>query len=189
MRPHIERIVIDMTPDKDIRGWLAEQAQSRSLPFLLAHADDGVIWGYCASNQLTLAGEVFSDAQYATLQAPLREATLQQARLFGEKGELLVWRTDSGFVARLLFDGVEDTPALDDETHQLWGAGVMSRQGFTLMREGEQELLHAPPVTIGVDERAGLVVRHYTDVDDQGQVYISASRLVQLIPLSKQPAR
>lgn len=189
MRPHIERIVIDTTPDKDIRIWLAEQAKSRDLPYLLAYADDGVIWGLFASNQLTLAGEVFTDPRYATLQTQLREATLQQARLFGEKGELLAWRTDGGFAARLLSDGREDTPALDDETHQLWGAGVMSRQGFTLMREGEQELLHAPPVTLGVDERVGLVVRYYTDVDDQGQVYISASRLVKPMALPKEPAR
>lgn len=184
MKPHIEQVTVDTRPDKDIRAWLAEQAKSYELTFLLAHADDGVIWGLFENDRLTLAGDVFT-----ALQTPLREATLQQARLFGDKGELLVWRTESGLAARVLTDVQDDTPSLPDEKHFLWGTGEASDQGFTLMREGEQELLHAPPLKDGKGKRAALLVRHYTYVDDQGQAYIGASRLVTLthVPTAKRP--
>lgn len=162
--------------EASLRQWLEAQATEHGLPYLLAHADDGVIWGRVDAGRLRLAGEVFPD-----MAVRLRPVTLQQARLFGPAGEVLVWRDDTGFAARLIKDGSDSPPeALPNETHYLWGEAVRSQQGFTLMQEGEQGLFHAPPLMIPTGKRAALKVRHYLDHDDQGQAHVTLSRLVDL---------
>ncbi len=83
---------------KDARGWLG-QRMTEGMPWLLVHADDGVIWGKrMEDGQLALSSDVFdSQAQYPAIAVELRGPTIQQARIFGEAGELLVWRTEDGF--------------------------------------------------------------------------------------------
>lgn len=39
--------------------WLVNQAKQYSLPWFLAHADDGVIWGEIRTGRLALSGDVF----------------------------------------------------------------------------------------------------------------------------------
>jgi len=68
-----------------------------------------------------------------------------------------------------------------EECYWLWGTGLLSGDGFSLLNEGEQGLRHAPPFE-GVKEtqRLGLKVRHYIDENANGWQRISASRLVGL---------
>lgn len=165
----------------DPRSWLEDKAKEYKLKFLLVHADDGVIWGRFDGNKFALSSDgLFPNADGGP---ELRQETLQQARLFGPSGELLVWRSNDDFTARLIDDG--ETPpeeALADETYWLWGIGTDNpKEGFTLMNDGQQGLRHAPPLPVGKDARAGLVVRHYIDYDEQGQFYIAVSRLVDLV--------
>lgn len=166
---------IDFTNfEKDPRQWFVTQAQAYGLRYFLAHDDDGVIWGHVDSGQLKLSGEAFGEVD-----VPLRALTLQQARLFDTKSELLVWRGDSRWNGRFLDDN--DLDILGDEIHQLWGTASHPpgpKNGFTLMRDGVQGLLHAPPLTLPRDARATLTVRHYVDYDEQGQAYTAFSRLV-----------
>ena len=170
----------------DPRQWLAGHA-SPGKPWLLVHADDGVIWGRReADGDLRLSSEVFDDQQrYPAIAVKLRAQTLQQARVFGPDGELLVWRTDNGFAARLIEDG-QDPPedALpEDEEHLLWGLGEPPEphEGFTLFAEGQQGLVHAPPIAIRGSRRPRLKVRHYLDYDEEGQAYVCLSRLVDIV--------
>ncbi|NKQ37376.1 MAG: TIGR03984 family CRISPR-associated protein [Chloroflexi bacterium] len=173
---------IDFTDfEEDPRQWFVNQAQTYGLRYFLAHDDDGVIWGHVTNGQLKLSGEAFSEVA-----VPLRALTLQQARLFDEVGELLVWRGDGGWRGRFLDDNGVDPDDMLDETHRLWGTASDPpgpKDGFTLMRDGKQGLLHAPPVELPDPEphqnrRAELCIRHHLKYDDQGQAYIARSRLV-----------
>lgn len=168
---------IDFTDfEKEPRQWFARQGKERELPFFLAHDDDGVIWGHIQGDELKLSGEAFSEVA-----VPLRTLTLQQARLFGEAGELLIWRGDSKWHGRYLTDNGFAQEDILNETHRLWGEASDPPgpiDGFSLMRDGVQRLLHAPPLPLARGERAALQVRHYLDYDEQGQAYIALSRLV-----------
>jgi CRISPR-associated protein (TIGR03984 family) len=169
------------------RQWFAEQGEKRGLALFLAHDDDGVIWGEVKNGQLKLSGEAFAEVK-----VKLRALTLQQARLFDEAGELLVWRgqKEGEWHGRYLTDkDIADEYKLPDETHRLWGEASDPpgpQNGFTLMRDGVQGLLHAPPIELPDPEprqhrKAGLRVRHYLEYDEQDQAYIALSRLVKLV--------
>lgn len=170
----------------DPRQWFAEQGKKRNLSYFLAHADDGVIWGRVKNGQLALSGDVFPEVA-----VKLRTDTLQQARLFGKDGELLVWRgnDDNDWCGRYLTDGQVSQDDTLNETHRLWGTASDPpgpRDGFTLMRDGAQGFQHAPPIELPDPEprqnrRSGLSVRHYLAYDEQGQAYIALSRLVELV--------
>lgn len=170
---------------EDPRTWLAQQ-MSANMPWLLAHADDGVIWGKWQENgSLLLSSDVFGDpAMYPSIAVPLRAVTLQQARVFGPAGDLLVWRTGGGFTARLLVDDQLELDALPKEEHLLWHLGnrVKTDQeaGFAVLQEGQQGQRHAPPVIPQGRQRPRLIVRHYVDYDEKGQAFIALSRLVNL---------
>lgn len=165
--------------EADPRGWFADQAQPDMTTFL-AHADDGVIWGEVREGVLALSGDSFPQ-----LAVELRGATLQQARLFGPAGELRVWRTSNGFSACLIQD--EETPQeqIIEEHQWLWGEASKSEaNGFTLLREGQQGMLHAPPISrLANHSRVALRVKHFIDFDDDGQATIRLSRLAGLAPV------
>ena len=181
-----EPVSVDSTAfSADPRAWLAEY-MSEEMPWLLAHADDGVIWGKRqADGELVLSSDVFDDpVEYPSIAVPLRAITLQQARVFGPAGELLIWRTDESFAGRLISDGQIGLEELPDERHLLWHQGnpvkIDQQAGFALLREGQQGQRHAPPVIPQGKRRPALRVRHYVDYDKEGQAYIALSRLVNL---------
>lgn len=175
--------------------WLVEQAQTYKklkLGWLLAHADDGVIWGQITASKTndpfkaTLSCTPFPDTS-----PPLRPDTLQQLRLFGEAGELHVWRTGPGrFQARLL----DETEAAEekryfDEAQILWGdRSEEQKAGYTLVVEGQGVRHAVPPVEptaqFGSEKKRRrplrLTLRHYLTHDDIGQARIYLSRLVNL---------
>jgi len=186
-RQYGETIPVEIDRHSDeaaLRAWLAGQMNEQR-PWLLAHADDGVIWGKRGSNgNLTLSSDVFGDPEkYPLVAVKLRAETLQEARVFGPGGEVRLWRTDEGFAARWLTDDGVGLEALSDEKHLLWHQGnpveVHQETGFALLQEGARGQCHAPPL-IPQDGRPKLIVRHYVDYDPEGQAYIALSRLVEL---------
>lgn len=169
----------------DPKGWLAKHA-NETMPWLLVHADDGVIWGKYKDDSLVLSGEVFDDPyEHPTLAVELRAVTIQQARLFGPGGELLVWRSRDGFEARKILDDNLDAENVIDEAYLLWHRPGERKKlipvgDFTLLQEGEQGNRHAPPLKSVGNRRPCIHVRHYIDYDGQDQAYIALSRLVEL---------
>lgn len=161
----------------DLASWLADQAHQRGLDTLLAFADDGVIWGKLEQGQWILSGKVFPAVEVA-----LRSETLREVHLFSQKGELLMWRSTSGFSYR--FIGGKEEPHGEENViegvFRLWGIGKSVNNGFTLMEEGQQGFLHAPPVANALECKAQLRVRHYIAYDDDGQASVMYSRLVAL---------
>jgi CRISPR-associated protein (TIGR03984 family) len=171
----------------DVKDSLQTQAREHQLKWLLAHADDGVIWGKLDENGQLIT----SDSVAPNVSPALRSETLQQARLFSENAELLLWRDgDNQWRSRLIrkpLDG--ETPTFTDaidEPQMLWGTHPQPPDnGFTLMNDGAQGLRHAVPLVVSgtFDEQTRplrLWVRHYVGEDANGFARIVASRLVDL---------
>lgn len=167
--------------DDELHSWLASQALSVSTetPYLLAHADDGVIWGRFDNGKLTIANEVFTESNFPTL----RLCTLQQCRIFGQQGEVLLWKYGNNWKWRFIGNPEEDKII---EPQILWGTHGKRRGNFTLLWEGSQGLKHAVPlgiVTVGdhqLDQRVRLIVHHYINYNEKDVAYINRSRLVDL---------
>jgi CRISPR-associated protein (TIGR03984 family) len=173
--------VEDLTDDTP-KLWLEKQADEHRLQYLLAHADDGVIWGHFKDGELVTSGDVFAQC------AMLRSHTLQQCRIFGENAEVMLWKVGESWKARLVRD--DNKPeCLPDEPQILWGTQKEEeKNGFTLVSDGSQGLKHAVPLTkipLSQDKKKlyrpiRLVVRHYIQYDDSGIARIYLSRLVDL---------
>lgn len=172
--------LLDIPTNLDIDEWLEKQAEEYRLKFLLAHVEDGVIWGKFKDGKLLTA-----DSQFVFL-PKLRPFTLQQCRAFGETSEVMLWQTDDGFKARLIQDQ-KDTEFIE-ENHILSGTQADKIcSDFTLVSDGSQGLRHAVPlIDIKFDENQKLYrplrlrVHHYIDYDDSGVARIDLSRLVNL---------
>ena len=181
----IQPIEVDESFSQAPDTWLMDQAQCHGLRYLLAHADDGVIWGRVDSDDLhTLHGIVTQSPQ-------LRAVTLQQCRLFGPSGELLVWRDQTGWRARLATDSADSPTDRFDEDQLLWGTDVeRSVDGFTLVRDGAQGMRHAVPIPVTKQQleqrQLRLRVRHYIAYNEEdGEARVTLSRLVNLLPEAK----
>ena len=161
--------------------WIVAQARKFGLRYLLAHADDGVIWGRIDDDGLHTSSGI------APASPSLRTATLQQARIFGPSGEVLLWHDDNGWRARLIADVPDNDDDVIDEDQILWGDTVETvKDGFTLLREGAQGMRHAVPIVITAEQlkhhQLRLRVRHYITENEDGEASITLSRLVQILP-------
>lgn len=191
--PAVTEVVMPPKPESGDRlaGWLEEQASGKKLRWLLAHADDGVIWGRVDDGRLITSEEVARGYPEAEAISPvLRWETLQQARLFGAGGEVYLWRDENGgWRARFIRDVREGERAHWEEAYNepqlLWGStdgATPLAHGFTLVREGVQGLAHVLPMSLPVDgakvSLPRLVVRHY--LSRSGVARVVASRLLDL---------
>ncbi len=91
-------IIAEASTDMEMAGfadepttWLQKRMDQHKLTYLLAHADDGVIWGRLDGNKLITSHDITLEKS-----PPLRAETLQMARIFGPDGEILVWRDEAG---------------------------------------------------------------------------------------------
>jgi CRISPR-associated protein (TIGR03984 family) len=183
-KPHhlIQPVDISEICTSNLSLLLSAKARAFDLSWLLAHADDGIIWGEFRADGLHTSSEAFPD-----ISPPLRTETLQQMRLFGPLAELLIWREASNWHARLIKDDAGMTQEFIDEAHLLWGnTAEKKKDGFVLLREGEEGLRHAPPLNCAeplpkkLKAPAFIKVRHYIAYDEDGQAYITFSRLVTI---------
>ncbi len=171
-------------------AWLEKQPPVGEEIWLLAYADDGVIWGRMDNNSLTLAGDVFAKSAPA-----LEFETLQRLYLFGEDAEIHVWKDGGELKAARVEDGPDFEGHSLEEHLLLWGSAIAQadKNGFTLMEDGAQGLRHAVPVEVKAEhvarQNAGdplkrplrLVVRKYLDYSETtGEAYVRAARLVRL---------
>jgi len=172
-------------------GWLVGEkvAVPQEAPgpiWALAHCDNGVTWG-CRDKD----NGVWHLGNQAVpgISPQIRPDFLQELRLFGEPGEVLIWHTDAGLLGRILRDAgpVPDAFSSSDEPRILRGDEVVSQyqDRFSHVRDraGAEQIL---PLAVASEQlRAGkvcLVVRHYYASDpDTGAVRIAATRLVKLI--------
>ncbi|MEH1885197.1 type III-D CRISPR-associated protein Csx19 [Nostoc sp.] len=175
---------LEIPDNLNLKTWLESQAKEHQLNYLLAHAEDGVIWGRFQDGNLITPTEpvkLFPKCNFPLL----RNETLQQCRIFGKNSEVMLWQKHEGFKARLIKDDNIKKEEYITENQILWGTKSESELGeFTLVADGQQGLKHAVPLT-GIpfkdNERPlRLTVHHYIDDDDSGVARIYLSRLVKL---------
>lgn len=185
IRPAVIEPVDASDVDADLDGWLSRQAAALGLSWLLAHADDGVIWGRWDGSRLETSHEVAP-----SVSPPLRAATLQTARLFAPHAELLLWRTEGSWLVRSIRDMNGDGAQLReayDEEQILWGThGTrIPKTEFVVMSDGRQGLRHAVPLPAAAGDHSSkrplrLRLRHYIQDDATGFARVAVSRLVDL---------
>lgn len=183
---------------KSLENWLIKQASDYQLSYLLAHADDGVIWGKFQLKE----GNNSNNYILKTSENPqLRLPTLQQCRIFGETGEILLWNSNNQWNARLISQ-TKISQLLQNqeigfipENQILWGTQGKINGDFTLLSDGTQGLRHSVPII--VEEKyfspnkkelyrpVRLKVHHYFNYDNDGLARIFTSRLVSLIKVAK----
>jgi CRISPR-associated protein (TIGR03984 family) len=185
------RLDVDLSTqnfEKDPCAWFAEQSSVGSPAWLLAFADDGVIWGFLDNGEFHLSGNT-----YPQVSPQLDTNTLQQAFLFGEKAEVRVWRVENAFSASRMEDQPGEAQEAFDEDQVLWGTQIApdtkKSDYFTLVTDGRQGLMHAIPLkldTSSFKERGRqnrplrLKLRHYLGTGEDGLVFIERSRLVSV---------
>ena len=163
-----------------LRDWIVEQAaRSSDRVYLLAHCLDGVIWGKIED------GQIFTSREAGHTDAPQLEADrLQQARLFNESFETLLWRVDHSWQSRTIYDNQGQACEYYDENQLLWGTEADELDdSFSLLTEGSQGQQHAIPFqvtqTLSDTKRGKLVVRHY--LADEAFARVTRSRLVTVM--------
>ena len=175
------QVTVPVDFNDDIKTWLEQQANTNNLRWLLAHADDGVIWGEVRNDNLHLSTHLSGPE--------LRAKTLQMVRMFGEAGELYLWKSTNDWSARLVLEGEGDTKQYYDETQLLWGTHVDKiEDGFVLLYHGAEGLRHALPMQLlegKLELQPVLNVRHFVNYDDDGQAYVEFSRLISIGLLNK----
>lgn len=183
---------VSIESDGVLYEWLDAQANEHQLIYLLAHADDGVIWGRFENEKLKTADSIgFKKGNLPSL----RLNTLQECRIFGLEGEIFLWCVDGIWKARHISKDWEksylDSKDYVTENQLLWGTTFdAQKDGFTFLKDGSQGLRHAVPFTKGIEldsdgknlkNPVRLVVHHYIDYDpDDGTARIFLSRLVDL---------
>ncbi len=176
-------------------GWLTERAAEfldfNETGYVLIHADDGVLWGRIEGKQLITPPE-------SDWTPKLRSVTIQQCRVFGEKGELFVWRESEGaWKGRLLIED-NSTYRPKEKKAILYGSqttGQSAPPGFTPLIETGVGMRQIIPIQVPEEAwkpekasknderkfksnwRAMLTVVEYLTEDDEGQVIIACSRL------------
>ncbi|MBK8799136.1 MAG: CRISPR-associated protein Csx19 [Caldilinea sp.] len=166
------------TPERIDLEWLGKQADERNLRWMLLHADDGVNWGERRATKWVISHDVAPEIAPAFV-----PEHLQQVRLFGEAGELLLWRAGERWRGRWL--GKASDGEIKEELYLLWGTEAKQLpDNFLLLNEGAEGLRHVPPAVQEhfnpAKERMALRIHHYLGYDKDGQVFVQASRLVNL---------
>ena len=181
----------------DPLAWLKKQGRAGMT--LLLHSDEVVLWGRMKDDDLHFPPQSLYAYQ------PIRPFTVQSARLFDTKGEIFLWRVEEKqWLARTVTDCTGDAAPVPpahgsptiayrlDEAQVLWGTQVeVSMADFCRVSDGQQGLVHAPPLALPVQQWANgtdnlqrnlrLQVRHYlTEDPTTGWLRIAFSRLVDL---------
>jgi len=174
----IEPIILLPDLHQNFSAWLSQQFQKYNFRWLLAHADDGIIWGEMRQDGLHLSNKPFPEVSPS-----LRLITLKEARLFNENAEMHIWRDGKTWKGTLIKEEDGSVAGCYDESYLLWGTKKgKTEDGFTLVYQGTEGLYHAPPVIIdeGDQFQINIKVRHFLDYDPEGQAYVDFSRLVSL---------
>lgn len=200
----IKRCKVDKSFANDLKNWLETKVKDlqSTKTYLLSFHDDGVVWGKVRDDDSLIT----SDENLPNTPSPqFRKETLQELRLFGENGQLHVWRVgENQFNGSLALDGnTGKHEFLQDEEQVLHGTYFDGgNSGFTIVRDGEEGLRHAFPKVVSddsfkqKDEKGNVVkdkngkevrkrplrlhVKHYIEFDDDGCARIAFSRLVNV---------
>lgn len=188
-------LVHDVVPPEDdtvVAEWLEAQMEEGVRPFLLAHTDDGVVWGRWDGNGLLTSYQVAAKTDSKGISPPLNSIMLQQAFIFGEQSEVRLFHDELGDWSAKEIQG---SPGPDTivESQLLIGDTVIRewpQQQFTHLQDKiQQGLDQIVPLSITQTEidddtqplRARLRIYHFVTYDnDTGEARIGLSRLAHV---------
>ena len=130
---------------RKLMDWLSDEAPQPA-EWLLAHCYAGVVWGKYQEDEWLLSTKITPD-----LSPALTWSSFLQVRVFGENGELLLWRDGDQLRARKVIvhkEGKEYEGYLEDQW--LWGTRAEKKviDGFTWLTDGAQGLQHVVPIEV-----------------------------------------
>jgi CRISPR-associated protein (TIGR03984 family) len=171
----------------DMKSWLEIKAKDllSSKIYLLSFHDDGVVWGKIKDDGSLITSQSLNDDRFPKF----RHETLQELRLFSEKGQLHIWRIgENQFNASLGLEGyLKDFESIE-ESQVLHGTKTENdndaNREFTIVTDGSEGLRHAFPQKVsfkGEKRPLRLHVKHYIEYNkDDGCARIAFSRLVNV---------
>jgi CRISPR-associated protein (TIGR03984 family) len=170
--------------DDNVVDWLTQQVTA-DRPYLLAHADDGVIWGAWLNQGVCTSYDV---APHFSPQ--LRGITLQQAFVFGRQDEIRLFHDELGnWQARQVVDADFKDKDTIIENQILWGDEFVAalNESFTHVRDRNQQGLdQVLPLKITPQDllqglRPRLEIHHFIEYDSKtGEARIGLSRLAAI---------
>ena len=182
---------LDREACQQVLAWITGRTNptegGNDLKWLLAYCHDGVTWGKYDAIAWRLSSTAFPD-----LCPAVSSRNLLEARLFGEKEEIMIWRAGGGFAGRRLADaperGTEEATRPDDEIRILAGDRLIDgpKYGFSRLATAAGTQQAVPLECAEADFRSGrwpfrLKVRHYFEKNSTtGVVRVGASRLVDV---------
>lgn len=183
----VEKIAAPVDDDS-VLAWLKGQ-MGEERPYLLAHTDDGIIWGKWHEQQLVIANYLGNSQSLREIAPPLQALTLQQAFIFGLNSQVHLYHDElENWAARRVQENAnadvipESQLLVGDEVIDCW-----PEQEFTHLRDKRQQGLDQV-LPIKIDEtdiangkRPRLLVHHFVSYDPQsGEARIGLSRLVNV---------
>jgi CRISPR-associated protein (TIGR03984 family) len=175
---------LEVEKDKNISALLIEKATilgDYEKVYLLSFHDDGVVWGKVKGGSLITSDFTGSPSP------EFRHETLQELRLFGEKGQFHIWRIgENEFKASLALESYLKNFEPIDEKQVLYGTACESKNdSFMIVHDGGEGLKHAFPIVDktkfdGKKRPLRLHVKHYIEYDIDGCARIAFSRLVNV---------
>lgn len=178
---------IPSVPANNLREWITKQMDEKKLTFLLAFADDGVIWGRMDNGVLSIVREASEKKDKESVE--LRDKTLQQAYAFNEDMEVRLFRDEMNQWKAYEVRDVDESRVIV-ESQILWGEKLdendqPTRPGFMRLLAERKGI---PPQIYPIKEDfdptkqcVRLEVHHLVEYDEQtGEAYIKASRLAGL---------
>ncbi len=166
------------TDNDQVVSWITDHLKKHD--FLLAFADDGVIWGKMDGETL-----VTSHKFDGSISPELRGKTLQQAFIFDAKEEIRLFRDEMNqWQARKVTDA-KDKKRVIEESQILWGDEAVGelQNGFLQVRDNTKGIPNQfipAKEKIAVGKCLRLDVHHSVDYNENGEAYIVISRLAGL---------
>jgi CRISPR-associated protein (TIGR03984 family) len=178
MTPIVKPITAEIVTDQDLQNWLGAQLNS-DRPYLLAFADDGVIWGRKVEDLFVTSHKI--DPK---ISPELCKQTLQQAYIFGPKDEIFLFRDEIGEWKIL---HIKDGEEIIIESQILWGdlCANQPENGFTRMHDKTKgivdQIFPLEVDELGTGQLIRLDIHHNIEYDGEtGEARISVSRLAGL---------
>jgi len=186
MKVETKNFTLDEVFHQDPAQWVQDTARDHQCMWGFLIADDQV--GFCAFDE----NRWVIQEKIKDLFSPDDFSKIQQLYLFGASSQVFLWREGvANFKASLIREikelDAENSlnPAYMDETYYLWGSAQAKDETgkFTRMAEKERGFSFDIPKVIAENRQAGFHVRHYFREDEDGQVNIAFSRLIDIIEI------
>jgi len=154
--------------EKDLFDQMEKECLDKDLQYVLCFFVDCVRWGAMKNNKLSFYSEIADKSSWSTI---------LQFHLFNEEKEIRGWKEKDRYIKIELSDDVLDREYDFDQRYYLWGQTASSRNGFSLLQDSGRGIQFAVPFPTEVGKRLMIRVQHYVQKDEDGQYFISSSRI------------